>query len=103
MGKITDKRVISYLNKVKEAFNAKVILFGSRARGNALLESDYDLCIISEEFKGMNLRKRLEELYNLMLNNPFNAEIIAVTPEEFSRLSKTLTIYRDIRKYGVPI
>jgi predicted nucleotidyltransferase len=103
MGQITDKRVINYLNKVKKTFNAKIILFGSRARGDALIESDYDFCVISEKFKGIDIRARLEDLYHLMINNPINAEIIAVTPEEFNRLSKSLTIYQDIKRYGVSV
>lgn len=101
MGQITDKRVIDYIEKVKKTFNAEIILFGSRAKGNALKESDYDLCVISEKFKGMDIRKRLEQLYLLMLKNPFDAEFVAVTPDEFNRLSKTLTIYSDIKKTGV--
>ena len=48
MSQITDKKVMDYINKVKKTFDAKVILFGSRAKGNALLQSDYDLCIISD-------------------------------------------------------
>ena len=40
----------------------KTILFGSFARGNARKDSDIDLIIVSEDFKKMNLRQRLEVL-----------------------------------------
>ena len=103
MGKISDKRMIPYLEKVKKSPDAKILLFGSRARNDALIESDHDLCIISEKFKGMDLCKRPESLHTLMIKDPINAECVSLTPEEFTRLTKTLTIYSDIKKYGVPI
>jgi predicted nucleotidyltransferase len=40
----------------------RVILYGSYARGNPREDSDIDLIIISEDFKNMNLRVRLETL-----------------------------------------
>ena len=40
----------------------KVILYGSYARGNAKEYSDIDLIVISEDFRGRNLRERLEIL-----------------------------------------
>jgi len=101
MGEITDKRVKSYISRVKKALGAKVILFGSRARGEALKESDYDLLVISEEFEGVPLRERLQGLYGMMIRAPFNADILAVTPREYEELSNKLTIYSEIRKTGV--
>ncbi|MEW5995993.1 MAG: nucleotidyltransferase domain-containing protein [Candidatus Micrarchaeota archaeon] len=101
MGQIADKRVSSYISRVKKLFSAKVILFGSRARGESLKESDYDLLVISEKFEGMPLRERLQKLYELMIKAPFNADILALTPKEFEELSHKLTIYSEIRKTGV--
>ena len=101
LDKITDKRVTSFINQVKKKFSAKVILFGSRARGDALEESDYDFCVISEKFEGLDLHKRLQSIYSMLLINPFNAEVLAVTPKEYERLSGMLTIYSEVRKYGV--
>lgn len=40
----------------------RAILFGSFARGKARKDSDIDLIIVSEDFKKMNLRQRLEVL-----------------------------------------
>ena len=101
MGKIRDKRVRDYIKKVKKKFNATVILFGSHATGDALKESDYDLCVVSKKFEGVLLRKRLQELYMLMIAEPFNADILAITPKEFERLSASLTIYGTIKKTGI--
>lgn len=40
----------------------KVILYGSYAGGSPREDSDIDLIVISEDFKRMNLRERLETL-----------------------------------------
>ena len=40
----------------------RTILFGSFAKGNPRKDSDIDLIIVSEDFKKMNLRQRLEVL-----------------------------------------
>jgi len=101
MGKIKDKRVNSYISRVKKAFSAKVMLFGSRARGEHLAESDYDLLVISEKFEGVPLRERLQKLYLMMVREPFSADILALTPKEFEELSSGPTIYSEIRKAGV--
>ncbi|WP_457613901.1 nucleotidyltransferase domain-containing protein [Methanocaldococcus sp.] len=49
-----DEKIREFINKLKEKFKPyKIILFGSRARGEYLEESDYDLIIVSDYFKGM--------------------------------------------------
>lgn len=101
MGKITDERVKKYIEKVKKKFNAQVILFGSRTSKDALKESDYDICVISDKFEGIPLRERLQELYMMMLKDPFNADILALTPKEYKELSKSITIYKTIKQTGV--
>lgn len=101
MGKIADKRVASYISAVKKALSAKVILFGSRARGESFKESDYDLLVISKKFEGVPLRERLQKLYGMMIRAPFNADILALTPKEYEELSRRPTIYSEIRKTGV--
>jgi len=40
----------------------KILLYGSYATGNAREDSDIDLVVISEDFKDMNIRERLEIL-----------------------------------------
>lgn len=40
----------------------RVILFGSFAKGNHKQDSDIDLVVISNDFKKLNLRERLEVL-----------------------------------------
>ncbi|MBF0387160.1 MAG: nucleotidyltransferase domain-containing protein [Candidatus Omnitrophica bacterium] len=40
----------------------KIILFGSQAGGGARRDSDIDVVVVSEDFKSLNLRERLEVL-----------------------------------------
>ncbi len=40
----------------------RVVLYGSYARGNPREDSDIDLVVISDDFKNMNIRERLETL-----------------------------------------
>ena len=40
----------------------KIILYGSFAKGSPREDSDIDLLVISDDFKNMNIRERLETL-----------------------------------------
>ena len=103
MDKKTDKSVKEYKQKIKKEFpDSKIILFGSRARGDNLEESDYDIIIISKEFKNIKTPKRLEKVYKHW-NNKLNADIIPYTPEEYENWSQYLTIARKAKKEGIVI
>jgi len=59
------KRIIERYRQELKNFNInsqKIILYGSYAKGNPREDSDIDLIIISDDFKDMNLRERLEIL-----------------------------------------
>jgi predicted nucleotidyltransferase len=63
-----DEQTFALLNEhleyIKEKFAPeKIILFGSRARGDNLIESDVDILIVSTKFKGMNWRERIIEVF----------------------------------------
>ena len=64
----TKREIEEIIKKYKEVLiklginSQRVILHGSYARGNPREDSDIDLIIISEDFKNMNLRERLETL-----------------------------------------
>jgi len=59
------KRIIERYRQELKNFNInsqKIILYGSYAKGNPRENSDIDLIVISDDFKDMNLRERLEIL-----------------------------------------
>ncbi|MEA1998800.1 MAG: nucleotidyltransferase domain-containing protein [Euryarchaeota archaeon] len=91
------------VDRIKEKFEPeKVILFGSRARGDYLKDSDHDLMVISRRFKGHDFRTRIIKLYEL-IDEPINIDILCYTPEEFEERSKALCIVKRACEEGVLI
>ena len=83
---VTD--VDSAVERIVEQFHpAKVILFGSYARGWAGPDSDADLLVVME-VKGSK-RRQAVEIDLALSDRTFPLDLIVVTPEEFER-------YRDV-------
>lgn len=107
MDKITDKRVNKwlkdYIKTLKSRFGAeKIILFGSRARKDHLIDSDIDLIIISKKFQGMNWVKRVESVAKSW-KGYVDVEPLCYTPEEFKEKAGQIGIVRQAVKEGVPL
>lgn len=70
---------------VREAAPEAIILFGSRARGDARPDSDVDLLVVeSEPFSGQRSR-RLEttRLYRLLRDLPLAKDLLLFSRDEF--------------------
>ncbi len=80
----------------------KVILFGSRARGDWLKESDYDFVVVSPEFTGIHFVRRPVPLYDYWKGHP-GVELLCYTPEEFERKSKELGIVAEAVREGIEL
>ena len=92
-----------FLKKANEKFKIeKVILFGSRVRGEHLKHSDYDLVVISPDFGNVPFLRRLELLYELS-DHDLHVDILAYTPEEFKHKRKEIGVVRQAAKEGVVI
>ena len=65
----------------------QIILFGSRARGDADETSDYDLLVIKRTTRPFLDRLRDMVPYLVEFGRP--AEILVYTPDEFQRMSET--------------
>jgi predicted nucleotidyltransferase len=76
---------------------SQVILFGSRARGDADDDSDVDLVVVYRTDK--RFLDRLEELYALW-NLPLAVDILAYTPEEFAEMRVRSPVVADAVAYG---
>lgn len=76
----------NYINEItnlaKRIKADAVILFGSRARGDNLKESDIDLLIIGERFRNMNIFNRIITVNNLWTGK-YPIELVIFTPNEF--------------------
>jgi uncharacterized protein len=77
--KMSDKTLEKIIEKILEVIIPdKIILFGSRAKGNARGDSDYDLLIIQKSDE--RNRKIAQKLY-LHLDLPVSVDLIVQTPE----------------------
>lgn len=80
----------------------KAILFGSRALGTELKNSDIDIIIISDDFENMNFLKRLEFLeLSWKYSNPIEA--FGYTGHEYDNMSNQINIVAEAKRYGKQI
>ncbi len=107
MGRATTKEVIRKLKIIKKKAAKrysiqKMLLFGSRARGEELLTSDVDVIVVSSDFRKMPFRKRPDFfLDNWML--PVDLEVLCYSPEELERKRKEIGLVREALKQAVEI
>ena len=73
------------------------VLFGSRARGQARAESDWDLLVIARDLP-RHLFERQLSLHTLLLGTAGAVSVLAKTPEEFE--SHLTSLYLDIATDG---
>jgi len=78
---------------------ALALLFGSRARGDALLESDYDLLVVSPAFRGMNYLDRLLLLHRTLPLR--HVDYVALTPEEWAARREELGVVGEAAREGI--
>lgn len=103
MGKKTDKKVESFIKKIRSEFNIdKVIFFGSRAKGTFNRNSDYDFILVSKDFKGERFTDRIGKIYPHWKYNE-SIEPLCYTPQEFNKLKKQITIVREAVNEGIVI
>lgn len=74
-----------------------VLMFGSRARGDADAQSDIDLIIVYDTDK--RFMARLDELYTLW-DLPIAVDMLAYTPEEFERMKRESYFVADAVQNG---
>ena len=102
-GEIEYKALKEFVQRLKKRFDVeKVILFGSRAKGEALKDSDYDFIVVSKDFKGVFFTDRVSMLYDLWeLKTPLEA--LCYTPQEFEKKAKEISIVREALKHGISL
>ncbi len=89
-----------FLNRVKACFPLdRAIIFGSRARGDELVDSDYDLILVSEAFRSLGWTERATvvlEFWDLDVG----LEVLCYTPEEFARKAAEIGTVSEALKEG---
>lgn len=95
--------VADFAEALKERFRAnKVILFGSRARGDWLHESDYDFVVVSPTFEGIPFVRRAVPLYEFWYQWP-GVELLCYTPEEFDVKRQQIGIVAEAVREGIEL
>ena len=77
----------------------RVILFGSRARGDALKDSDLDVLIVSDAFRDIRWLDRPVQVYG-KCDIRFGVELLCYTSDEYARKRQELGIVRTATEEG---
>lgn len=82
----------------------KIILFGSRARGQSAFNSDYDLLVIKDDVQ--NEREVARKINYRLLREDIDqaVDIIVASTDTWNRNARTIgTIYKKIAEEGVTL
>jgi len=84
---------------VREVDPDRIILFGSRARGDNEQQSDFDICVLKT---GVSHRRKLaKQLYCLLYDTDLPVDVIVETPQRFDQLKDNrFLIYKEIANHG---
>ncbi|HLB37647.1 MAG TPA: nucleotidyltransferase domain-containing protein [Gemmatimonadales bacterium] len=81
---------------------AHVILFGSRARGDALKDSDLDVLVVSDAFADVRWLDRMFRVYQ-DCDIRMGVELLCYTPDEYQRKLGELGIVRTASEEGLEL
>ncbi len=97
-----------FLKKIKSKVleqdsNASLILFGSKARGNSQLNSDWDILILTSKKRTVELESRLRDsIYEIELEHLEPASIIILNQQEWQGMEIT-PFYQNVTIEGKAI
>lgn len=94
-------RLERFLHRVAERFPLeRALLFGSRARGTELVESDYDLVLVSPAFEGMPWQERIRAVMDLW-DLEVDLQPLCYAPEEFRQKAQEISTVAEAVREGV--
>lgn len=77
-----------------------VLVFGSRARGDAIAESDLDVLVVSASFRDVPFLERATRVL-AEIDPPFAIDLLCYTPEELRRMRRLQGTVRAALEEGV--
>jgi len=96
-------KIRAFVKRLRTQFAIdKAIFFGSRARGDNLQTSDYDIILVSRDFEGIFFTERMALVYGFW-DDPAVLEPLCYTPEEFERKKLQIGIVRQAIREGIVI
>ena len=99
---IIDKLVLFKKNLNNDIPIKKMILFGSRSKGKTGKDTDIDLIIVSQKFRGLDFFKRGAKMYDYW-SLRYPVDFLCYSPEEFEREKKRISIVKQAVEEGVEI
>ncbi|MBI1956190.1 MAG: nucleotidyltransferase domain-containing protein [Acidobacteria bacterium] len=103
MDPTTTKIASQFASRIKKAYSPeRIILFGSRARGDNFKTSDFDFIVVSGKFRGTRFIERPSELYDFW-DETVDLEAICYTPEEFAKKLRQHGILRNAVREGIEL
>jgi len=102
LGQRTDARIEDFVARVRRKYRiTQAVFFGSRARGDYLADSDYDIVLVSPDFEGVFFSQRSALMYDFWQHWPLEIEPLCYTPEEFEKKKGQISIVSEAVKEGV--
>jgi predicted nucleotidyltransferase len=107
MGRQTTAEVIRGLRRLKRRVARRIrvermVLFGSRARGDWLLTSDADVMIVSPDFQGHRFADRSAEILRHWRGR-VDLEVFCYTPEEIAERRREIGLVAQALQEGLQI
>jgi predicted nucleotidyltransferase len=104
--KLSERRkreLARFLKRLKRELGVvEVYIFGSRAYGNPLLESDLDMIVVSEEFGKRSFIENME-LLSRTWDGSFTVEMFPYTPEQLRKYAERKTVVSEALRKGIRI
>ena len=89
-----------FIEKIKKEFKPnQILLFGSRARGDAWKQSDYDFIIVSDKFKSMPWMKRISKIVQKW-DSLVDIDVLPYTLQEFTDKKINSSVVRRAVREG---
>ncbi|MFA4905490.1 MAG: nucleotidyltransferase domain-containing protein [Candidatus Margulisiibacteriota bacterium] len=100
----TDKYIKDFLSKYKKIIKSTynpygVWFFGSRISGIPKEESDIDMIVVSDKFKGIKFIYRMGEVLK-KIDYPKHIDALCYTPEEFEKKRNEIGMVKDALEQG---
>ncbi len=104
MGRELPEEMKKELEKLKKNLERKgvrvekLIVFGSRVRGDHLESSDLDVMVISKDWEGIPFPRRLQIIQECWESKKLGLDGFGYTPEEFERGRSFVLISQAVRE-----